>query len=140
MGGRDIKRGRAGERLVKNPTFEFQFHGQSGEILCRYGGREIHLPWEMSGSGKYDLLLGQLDLTAWNYGPPEPLSLEAQREILNALRLWLDAKGWRTDIDVPQELDAEEAPCLWSNCTGRRLRGLAFCREHCDFALLRQKD
>jgi hypothetical protein len=119
------------------PSFQLRTTGRCGEIECREGERVLLIPWEMSGSPKYDLLLAPLNLTSWSSNPDEPIPPLKQREVLTALRQWLRSERLRTDIDLPAEGRSSGASCQWSGCKRRQLAGSAYCEEHYDATLSR---
>src|SRR5262245_59387265 len=97
--------------------------GRCGEIEVSERGNCVRLYWEMSGSPAFDLLLAPLDLTFWATGAKDPIPLAKQREILAALRQWLQSQRLRTDIDLPTDRRASEAICQWHGCEHPQLIG-----------------
>lgn len=94
------------------PSFQLRTTGRRGEIECREAaGRVLRIPWEMSGSPEYDLLLAPLNLSCWSSSADASIPPPKQRGILAALRHWLRSRNLRTDIDLPEDGRSAEARC-----------------------------
>jgi hypothetical protein len=111
--------------------------GREGVITYVEGAHAIDIPFEMSGSARYDLLLAPLDLRRWRVPAGEPIPHTQQKEILARLREWLDSRRTRTDIGI-QSLEQSAQRCAWSGCDRAALATSAYCSEHFDDTLLRR--
>jgi len=47
-------------------NFTLRSDGRSGVISYTYGTHSIDIPWEMSGSPRYDILVAPLDMRHWD--------------------------------------------------------------------------
>jgi hypothetical protein len=117
--------------------FVMQAEGRSGVISYTDGAHTIDIPWEMSGSSRYDILLAPLDLRRWRIPAGELISHAQQRDILLRLRQWLASRQTRSDVDLPAESQQSSRTCVWHDCQRLSLAGSAYCVEHFDETLLR---
>ena len=118
-------------------NFQMRTTGRSGEIECREGSCTLLIPWEMSGSPHYDILLAPLDFTKWSAGCNGAIQPAKQQEILAALRAWAYSEGIRSDIDFPTGRQETHNMCAWHDCSRGALAGSAYCRQHFDTTLLK---
>jgi hypothetical protein len=118
-------------------SFVLQAEGGSGVISYTDCAYAIDIPWEMSGSSRYDLLLAPLDLRRWRIPAGELIARSKQKDILLRLRHWLASRDTRSDIDLPNESEQSSHACVWHGCTRISLSGSAYCTEHFDETLLR---
>jgi hypothetical protein len=127
-------------RLMSEQTADnFTLHadGRSRVISYTDGPYALDIPWEISGSSRYDLLLGTLDLRQWRVPAGQPIPRAKQKDILARLRHWLASQRTRSDIDLPAEPQYSSQRCMWHRCHHTAIPGSAYCAEHFDEALLR---
>jgi hypothetical protein len=126
-------------RAVSVDSFTFHADGRTGAISYSDGLHSIDIPWEMSGSERYDVLLAPLDLRYWRLPAREPIPHANQKDILVRLRQWLASRGARSDIDLPVESTLSSQRCAWRECQRMSVVGSAYCAEHFDETLLRSQ-
>ena|SRR2546423_14047812 len=120
-----------------NGSFTMDMHGRHGTIRYDEDGKALDIPWDISGSPRYSILLAPLDLRHWSQPIDESVSPEKQRQILAGLRKWLRSQRHTTDIDLPRWSFFCSETCAQSGCDEKALRGSAYCRDHFDESLLR---
>ena len=100
-------------------TFTMENTGRSGSIIYVENKNKLVMYWEISGVGKYDILLAPLDLRKWS--EPESIKIppDKQIEILNRLRKWAQDNRIRTDLDSPSNHELDTMSCMWKNCDKR---------------------
>jgi hypothetical protein len=116
--------------------FALHTQGRSGVISYIHGTHAIHIPGEMSGSERYDLLLAPLDLRRWRDPAGEPIPRAKQRDILVRLRQWLASRGTRSDIDLPAQSGQSAQTCVWHACQRMSIPGSTYCADRFDETLL----
>ena len=124
---------------VSVDSFTLHADGRTGVISYRDGLHAIDIPWEMSGSERYDVLLAPLDLQYWRLPAREPIPRAKQKDILVRLRQWLASRGTRSDIEQPVESTLSSRRCAWRECRRMSVVGSAYCAEHFDETLLRSQ-
>jgi hypothetical protein len=118
-----------------NDTFLMKNEGRCGTIVYEEEGRTIEIPWERSGSPRYNILLAPLDLRKWASG--EDIPRPVQRQILDKLREWLATQNCRANIASLQCQTLADKKCVARGCSRRAVQGYAYCLEHYDETLLR---
>jgi len=119
-------------------TFSGQFAGRDGYIVYREESKELQIGWELSGSTDCDVSVGPLDFTKWTIPAGERIPEEKQLEILTGFRSWLSKQKLRSNVDLPDPILEESAPCAWQGCSSRKIRTSAYCWHHFDLMCLRR--
>jgi hypothetical protein len=121
--------------MKNNGSFNMSVAGRTGEIIYKDSIGTLILPWEMSGTRDYDILLAPLNLNAWTIPKDEKIPLEKQLEILKKLRVWLSSEKYRSDVHLPTN-EISKNKCIKSGCEDFALIGLAYCSRHYSLSLL----
>ena len=122
---------------IPDDDFMLRSDGRSGVISYTCGTHAIDIPWEMSGSSRYHILVAPLDLRHWDVPTEEPIPRAQQKDILVRLRRWLASQSTRSDIDLPTQTEQSPRTCAWYGCQRMSLADSAYCPEHFDETLLR---
>jgi hypothetical protein len=114
--------------------FSGKIQGRDGLITYREAPQELQIHWEVSGSPRLNVLVSP-DFRRWP-STGEVIPEERQLQLLGALRDWLKAQNFRSDIDLPSDTSEDESGCLWAGCGRHRLKQYYYCRRHFDLSCL----